>query len=451
MGCMNGSGVGAAVEVLVGTELSVADHAALADASRAVARLSSFVDLAKVQIARRGRELAEQGDSSSVHALIDDAGCTGRDVHATNGRDRVCGTVPGFEEALAAGDVSGAHLDSLAQHTTGLSDEERSDIAAIADELLDAAVSQHPGLFDRTVKDRIDSIRNTHRPDTAAEELERQRKQSSVRRWTDRDTGMRNTMITLDPIRDETLWNTINAQLATLRQDPANAARPFGELQVDALLAAVNSTPVGRRVPEIVVHVDDQTLCHGRHDNSLCETADGSPVPGPLLERWCCEAVLQAVVRNPDGTVDRLCAEHRTANRAQRRMLEAMYATCAHPHCTVAFSACRIHHIVWWTRGGKTVMANLLPLCETHHHLVHEGGWTLTIDDQRQVTWTRPDSTVSCTTGPNRRPDQRPPAECERPPSPPTDTARPAGTRPDRPPGPTVNRPAVTAEQTTLL
>ncbi|HSJ91214.1 MAG TPA: HNH endonuclease signature motif containing protein, partial [Ilumatobacter sp.] len=91
-----------------------------------------------------------------------------------------------------------------------------------------------------------------------------------------------------------------------------------------------------------------------------------------------------------------------------RRMLAAMYATCAHPHCQVPFSACRIHHIVWWTRGGKTTLANSLPLCETHHHLVHEGGWHLSIDEQRHVTWTRPDGTVWLTDGgPNRPPPAR--------------------------------------------
>ncbi len=66
------------------------------------------------------------------------------------------------------------------------------------------------------------------------------------------------------------------------------------------------------------------------------------------------------MIVNPDGTVDRLCAEQRTANRAQRRMLAAMYSTCAHPHCEVPFTACRIHHIVWWTNGGRTVLDNSL-------------------------------------------------------------------------------------------
>ena len=95
----------------------------------------------------------------------------------------------------------------------------------------------------------------------------------------------------------------------------------------------------------------------------------------------------------------------RTASRQQRRMLAAMYSRCAHPHCEVAFSQCRIHHVLWWTKGGKTVRANLLPLCEQHHHLVHEGGWDLAIDHQRRVTWSRPDGTVwLIDDGPNRVP-----------------------------------------------
>jgi hypothetical protein len=438
---MNDGGVRSAVEVLVGTELSMADHGELAVAASAVARLQSFVDLAKVQISRRGRVLAAEGDTSSAHVLIDEGRCTGADTKTANERDRVCGQVSGFESALATGDVTGAHLDALAQHTKNLSDEERSDVAAIADELLADASSQPAGLFDRTVKGRVDAIRNQHRPDTDAEELDRQRAMSKVKRWTDRDTGMRNTLVSLDPIRDETLWAIINSHLATLRQDPANKQRPFEQLQVEAVLAAVTAGPGRPCLPEIVVHTAVESLCHhehGDHEGSWCETGDGVPVPVSTMQRLCCEAIIQAVIVNPDGTVDQVCKELRTANRSQRRMLEAMYSTCAHPHCTVTFSACRIHHIRWWSRGGQTVLANLLPLCETHHHLVHEGGWNLSIDEARQVTWTRPDGTVWHTdTGPNRRPERTNPdhrtpdqGRADR-----RQTDRSTADRRDRPPG----------------
>ena len=32
----------------------------------------------------------------------------------------------------------------------------------------------------------------------------------------------------------------------------------------------------------------------------------------------------------------------------------------------------------------------LAPLCHRHHHMVHEGGWTLTLDRQRQATFLPP-------------------------------------------------------------
>jgi hypothetical protein len=71
-----------------------------------------------------------------------------------------------------------------------------------------------------------------------------------------------------------------------------------------------------------------------------------------------------------------------------------MHRTCVHPDCTVTVDACRIHHTIEWTRDrGDTNLDLLAPLCETHHHLVHEGHWTLTLTPQRTATWTRPDGT----------------------------------------------------------
>jgi hypothetical protein len=61
----------------------------------------------------------------------------------------------------------------------------------------------------------------------------------------------------------------------------------------------------------------------------------------------------------------------------------------------VPYSHCKIHHVRWWWRDrGTTDIANLLPLCERHHHLVHEGGWTLTMTPDRIATWIRPDGTI---------------------------------------------------------
>jgi len=47
------------------------------------------------------------------------------------------------------------------------------------------------------------------------------------------------------------------------------------------------------------------------------------------------------------------------------------------------------HHIVHWAGGGPTDLHNLVSLCGFHHHLVHEGGWALTLVDDT-VVWTDP-------------------------------------------------------------
>jgi hypothetical protein len=77
---MQAVGVRAAVEELIGVDLSVADHGELAVASAAMARLQAFVDLTKVQIARRGRQLAEAGDTTPTQAQRDEGRCTGADA-----------------------------------------------------------------------------------------------------------------------------------------------------------------------------------------------------------------------------------------------------------------------------------------------------------------------------------------------------------------------------------
>ena len=74
-----------------------------------------------------------------------------RDAEAAEERDRACTTVPGFEDALAEGEVSAEHVDALARLTKGLTDEERLEVEAAAEELLAAA--QHSAWdFERRLK-----------------------------------------------------------------------------------------------------------------------------------------------------------------------------------------------------------------------------------------------------------------------------------------------------------
>ena len=147
-------------------------------------------------------------------------------------------------------------------------------------------------------------------------------------------------------------------------------------------------------VPEICVVTTLDRLLDDCCGHGLCETSDGQASPAASLRRMLCDAVVYPAVLGGAGEVLDSGRARRTVNRKQRRALRAMHRTCGHPGCTVPFESCRIHHVRWWTRDhGPSDLDNLLPLCEAHHHLVHEGGWTLTMTPDRVATWTRPDGT----------------------------------------------------------
>ena len=317
----------------------------------------------------------------------------------------------------ATGAASADHLDVLARLTRNLSDVERSDLHAVADDIIDSATTDYVSEFERKTRNIIDDIRNTHAPQDEAAELDRQRAESSIKSWVDKTSGMHKTLIECDPIRDTAVHAAIDAQLARLKQLPEYADTPFGSLQVDALVDAVSSDQPGQpRIPEVSMLIDQHSACHGRHADTICETSAGTPLPVSTVQRMCCDATIIGITLGANGEVLDVGREQRTATRAQRRALRAMYRSCAHPHCTVSFDRCRIHHIIPWAIDGNTDIDNLLPLCERHHHLVHEGNWKLSMTPDRIATWTRPDGTI-WHTGPtiNRTKRRQPATSTRRP------------------------------------
>jgi hypothetical protein len=249
-----------------------------------------------------------------------------------------------------------------------------------------------------------------------AEELDRQRAASKVKRWTDKVTGMAHTHLQLDPLRDQILWKAINHHLGRLRQqDQSGSGRtPWAQLQVDAVIAAVNTSDGdgALRVPEIGVLVDytmltadaaTAGLCN-LTPSGVCETVDGTPLPVSTVRRMCCDADIYPIVMSGDGRPLDAGRTRRTATVDQRRALAAMYARCGFGDCGVGFDNCRIHHIEHWLEHhGPTDLDNLIPACDTHHHLVHEGHWTVTMTADRIATWRLPNGTIHHTATTNRR------------------------------------------------
>ena len=264
-----------------------------------------------------------------------------------------------------------------------------------------AADPQRQGVdaFTRGCRDLATSIRARHDARSDVDDLEAQHAQSKISRWVDQTTGMHHTHIG-DPHTDRQTWSAVQQARSRLRRrNQQTGNKPTRDrLTVDALVDAVTSSGGPPARTGMVVHIDLSTLTGGHHDITLCETESGVPLPVDTVRRMACDADIILIVSNGDGVVLDEGRTKRLVTHQQRLAIEAVQATCSHPDCAVAIDDCRIHHLTPWAAGGRTDLADMAPVCEPHHHLIHEGGWTLTMTPDRTATWTRPDG-QHCWTG----------------------------------------------------
>ncbi len=445
--------VRAVLDSLVGADPLVVDNDELRALVASASQVRGWLDAFEIQCVRRSRQLADDGRGDAPASMLkgpgnrsdreaarvesgadvlDELGGTGAGAGADStgngspgeGSDST-GDADSFERAFQRGSHHRGHLSAMADAMQRLDADTRAEFAAQASTLLAAALSQRVDVFARMCRELARRL-VADRAASDADELDRQRANSVVKRWVDKITGMCITRLELDPVRDAALWSAVDSALATMRQNDGNANTPWSQMQVNAIIAAVTCGFTGgtgndepdttgeagdlahaRRVPEITILTDLQTLVSGLHGRGICETDNGVPLPVSTVRRLCCDAEIIPMVLGTDGVPLDVGRSARSVTPHQRRALRAMYRTCAHPDCTMPFSACKAHHIRWWWRDlGPTDLDNLIPLCERHHHLVHEGGWTLTMTPDRITTWTRPDGVVAHH-GPHHRPDTR--------------------------------------------
>lgn len=386
-----------AVDRLANTDVSTADLDTLSNLLDTSRRVRSWVSSIEVNITRRSSELHRAGRAGAAEGLLaDHGGQSAADAKAAADRADVCDDMPLFEAALAQGDVANGHIDAIARATRNLSDAAKADLLAREQTLLATAAQSTVEGFGRTLRNIARDIAADHDRAAEADRLTTQRRNSKIKSWVDAATGMGHTHIELDPVRHAELQTTIDAYLATVRQRDGHAEQPIEQLRIDAFLELVSSggNLAERRIPTVSVIVDWRTLINGVHGATICETQSGIPLPVQTVQRLCCEAeVLPITLRNGSEILN-VGRTHRTATRAQRRALAAVHRTCAHPHCAVSFDHCQIHHIIPWEKGGLTDVNNLVPLCSRHHHLVHEGLWTIHLKPDRSMQWVQPNGQV---------------------------------------------------------
>ncbi|WP_168217800.1 HNH endonuclease signature motif containing protein [Occultella kanbiaonis] len=83
----------------------------------------------------------------------------------------------------------------------------------------------------------------------------------------------------------------------------------------------------------------------------------------------------------------------RSTNSALKRALWARDHSCRVPGCGRR-AYLHAHHIQHWADGGPTTLDNLVLLCSTHHRLLHEGNYDITLRPDGTVLVTTPDGRI---------------------------------------------------------
>jgi Domain of unknown function (DUF222)/HNH endonuclease len=144
----------------------------------------------------------------------------------------------------------------------------------------------------------------------------------------------------------------------------------------------------------VVIEVDATTDAslprpaeHGRPEARI---RNGPGLPKSVAERLLCSARIRTATRNHTGEVLDLGRSQRVVSKAQFRALLMRDKHCRYPGCG-SRSGLEAHHVRHWIDGGRTDMRNLILLCARHHHLHHDGFFSIVARGRSKFGFVRAD------------------------------------------------------------
>jgi hypothetical protein len=144
-------------------------------------------------------------------------------------------------------------------------------------------------------------------------------------------------------------------------------AVPLPGTSIRRILCDTDLHPVLTTTPTTPAHDTARVPADPSQDTTAGETATTAWRAG-LIDR----------LRDQARTVLYLGRTQRTTPVRLRRALTVRDQHCAFPGCHVDTTRTQAHHILEWENDGETTIANTVLLCQRHHHLVHEGRWSIT-------------------------------------------------------------------------
>lgn len=350
--------------------------------------MQALLDAEKIALNARIVSLSEDPESPVCvvpeRELMSHGGLTAREAREVTARGMLSELAPTMIDALAKGSTTAAHVDALGRGLRMAGDRRNEFLSHLA-ELVDAATSMPVAEFVTLVRQTAKSVV----VDDGLSMFQRQQRETFFSMRTDEE-GCLLVRGKFDPLSAAVLTSKVGRLVESMfhsgdRDVPVDVmpwVEPNDHRQAHAVLALISGSVVegacadgvGPTVrAEVLVHVDLDTLRDGLHAAGVCRTVSGADLPVETVRRLACEADIIPVVLDGRSVPVDVGRSKRLATVHQRRALEAIHTTCAVPECGVRFDRCQIHHVDHWEQGGPTDLANMIPLCNKHHHAVHEG------------------------------------------------------------------------------
>jgi hypothetical protein len=318
--------------------------------------------------------------TSAAHELVR----TARSLHRE---------LPETAAALAGGQVSWAHVATLARH-------------ALATPARAAAVAEPGGerlLLDVARVATVDQLGRAlrawaHAVDqagfTADEATLYEQRQITLAQTLD---GVWYLNGLLPPAAGAALASVLDAHVAASlgTADPRTPAQVRADALTDLAMHATDAETTPRRGggrAHLLVHVPVATLVRAE-GCSPAELAYGdTALSAATTAALACDSLITRLLTDPEGLPVGVGRTRRSVPLRIRHAVIARDRTCTYPGCARPPTWCDAHHIIPWAQGGPTDLENLILLCRYHHTQVHlrelritpnpgMPGWRFTLPD----------------------------------------------------------------------
>ena len=302
---------------------------------------------------------------------------------------RALGDLPLMSEAMSKGELSYSKVRALTRIATPDTEQSLVDLGKAGTAAQVERVVRSWRRIDRTIEAHDDELRDAS---------------SHVTTHID-ENGMFVIRGCLAPEAGEVLMKALDAASDKLYAEQQEDKPPIGKVRADALALVAESALKAGLDPgssgdryQVVVHANvaelraQQSATADSRTHVPAGTSSAGvpawlgtshvPVSAETTRRIACDAGKVAMVHR-NGQILSVGRKTRTIPPPIRRALEFRDQGCRFPGCTSEH--CDAHHIVHWADGGETKLSNLVLLCRRYHRLLHEGGFSLKMNEERAV------------------------------------------------------------------